>query len=283
MAMASDHSEALIERVQELTAQLEELGDFQSRAIADELVASIMQLYGAGLERIVAALDEPGASAADVKARMVEDGVVASLLVIHDLYPIDLETRVREALDSVRPYMESHGGDIEIVGLEDGVARLKLVGHCRGCPASEATLELAIKTALEEHAPDLAGLEVDGVRYLGTNGGHPDTPADAGAAQAWTELDLAWPPSGTTSTVSVAGSELLVANVAGALLAYRNQCGECGSRLDDARMASGTLTCPTCAREFDLRRAGRSSDDALQILPVPLLTGEGGVRVALAI
>ena len=281
MATAADPSEALIERVQELTVQLEELGDFQSRAIADELVASIMQLYGAGLERIVAALDEPGASAADVKARMVEDGVVASLLVIHDLYPIDLEARVREALDSVRPYMESHGGDIEIVGLEDGVARLRLVGHCRGCPASEATLELAIKTALEEHAPDLAGLEVDGVRYLGTNG-DDQASADAVVRQAWTEIDVAWPPSGTTSAVSVAGSELLVANVAGSLLAYRNQCGECGSRLDDARMASGTLTCPRCAREFDLRRAGRSSDVAVQIVPVPLLTGEGGVRVALA-
>lgn len=281
MATAADPSEALIERVQELTVQLEELGDFQSRAIADELVASIMQLYGAGLERIVAALDEPGASAADVKARMVEDGVVASLLVIHDLYPIDLEARVREALDSVRPYMESHGGDIEIVGLEDGVARLRLVGHCRGCPASEATLELAIKTALEEHAPDLAGLEVDGVRYLGTNGGDQAS-ADGAVRQAWTEIDVAWPPSGTTSAVSVAGSELLVANVAGSLLAYRNQCGECGSRLDDARMASGTLTCPRCAREFDLRRAGRSSDVAVQIVPVPLLTGEGGVRVALA-
>ena len=281
MGTAADPSEALVERVQELTAQLEELGDFQSRAIADELVASIMQLYGAGLERIVAALDEPGASAADVKARMVEDGVVASLLVIHDLYPIDLEARVREALDSVRPYMESHGGDIEIVGLEDGVARLRLVGHCRGCPASEATLELAIKTALEEHAPDLAGLEVDGVRYLGTNG-DDQASADAVVRQAWTEIDVAWPPSGTTSAVSVAGSELLVANVAGSLLAYRNQCGECGSRLDDARMASGTLTCPRCAREFDLRRAGRSSDVAVQIVPVPLLTGEGGVRVALA-
>ena len=55
-----------------------------------------------------------------------------------------------EALDSVRPYMESHGGDVELLGIEDGVARMRLVGHCKGCPASEATLELAIKKALEE-------------------------------------------------------------------------------------------------------------------------------------
>ena len=98
-----------------------------------------------------------------MRERLVDDGVVASLLLIHGLYPVDLETRVLEALDSVRPYMESHGGDVELLGVEDGVARMRLVGHCEGCPASEATLELAIKKALEETAPDLEGLEVEGV------------------------------------------------------------------------------------------------------------------------
>ena len=58
-----------------------------------------------------------------------------------------------EALDSVRPYMESHGGNVELLGLEDGVARIRLQGSCDGCPASSATLELAIKQALEEAAP----------------------------------------------------------------------------------------------------------------------------------
>ena len=84
-------------------------------------------------------------------------------MLIHDLYPVPLEARVEEALASVRPYMESHGGDVELLRLEDGVAHLRLVGHCHGCPASAATLELAIKEALEEAAPDLLGLEVEGV------------------------------------------------------------------------------------------------------------------------
>ncbi len=89
--------------------------------------------------------------------------MVASLMLIHGLYPVDLETRVHEALETVRPYMESHGGDVELVGVVDGVAKLRLVGHCKGCPASEATLETAIRTAIEEAAPDLDGLEVEGV------------------------------------------------------------------------------------------------------------------------
>ena len=268
-------SEALIERVQALTAQLEQVHDLQARAVADELVAAIIQLYGDGLERIFAALDD------DVRDRLAEDGVVASLMLIHGLYPVDLETRVVEALDSVRPYMESHGGDVELLAVEDGVARMRLVGHCESCPASEATLELAIKKALEETAPDLEGLEVEGVSrpafelpVIQSNGG----------PKSWTDLDGDPPPPGRTAPMTVAGADVLVANVGGTLLAYRNACGWCRMRLDGASMTpGGVLTCPSCERRFELRRAGRSpDDDALQIAPVPLLRKEGRVRLAVA-
>jgi Fe-S cluster biogenesis protein NfuA/nitrite reductase/ring-hydroxylating ferredoxin subunit len=289
--MTADPSAALIERVQTLTAQLEEIPDFQARAVADELVSSVIQLYGAGLERIVDALALPGASAADVRERLVEDGVVASLLLIHGLYPVDLETRVLEALESVRPYMESHGGDVELVDIQDGVARMRLVGHCEGCPASEATLELAIKKALEETAPDLEGLEVEGVRERQAPPGafelpviQPNGNGDSPPPGAWREMEAAAPRAGTTAPVTVGGADLLVANVGGTLLAYRNECGWCRARLDAAPMApDGTLTCPSCERRFELRRAGRSPDDEqAQIAPVPLLRGEGRVRVAVA-
>ena len=85
-------------------------------------------------------------------------------MLLHGHYPVDLETRVREALEQVRPYMESHGGGVELVELDDGVARLRMLGGCEGCPASASTLEHAIMGALDEHAPDLAGVELDGVR-----------------------------------------------------------------------------------------------------------------------
>jgi Fe-S cluster biogenesis protein NfuA/nitrite reductase/ring-hydroxylating ferredoxin subunit len=285
--MAVDASELLIERVQELTEQLEEVQDFQARAVADELVSSVMALYGEGLERIFAALGEDGATVAEVRERLVEDGVVASLMLIHGLYPVDLETRVHEALASVRPYMESHGGDVELVSLHGDVARLRLVGHCKGCPASEATLELAIRKALEEAAPDLAGLEVEGVKETAAPPGLPMVHVPAGGASAmptWTDLVSPPPASGSAVPMTVGGTDLLLANVGGTLLAYRNTCGWCRARLDGASMTpSGTLTCPACERRFELRHAGRSPDDeTLQITPVPLLRGEGRVRVAIA-
>ena len=87
----------------------------------------------------------------------------AGCCLIHDLHPVPLETRLREALDTVRPYMESHGGNVELLSLEDDVARLGLQGHCKTCPSSSVTLELAIRGAIEEACPDLMGIEVEGL------------------------------------------------------------------------------------------------------------------------
>jgi Fe-S cluster biogenesis protein NfuA/nitrite reductase/ring-hydroxylating ferredoxin subunit len=274
MAAALD-SDRHLERVQQLTQQLEELEDGPDKRIAEELVGAIVALYGDGLERIVGVLADSGVAGQEIHERLVDDGVVASLLLIHDLYPIDLETRVREALDTVRPYMESHGGNVELLGLEDGVARLRLAGSCHGCAASAATLELAIKDALDEAAPDLAGLEVEGV--AATNGADAPTPT-------WMSLDSAADVArGELRTVSVHGVELVVANVDGTLLAYRSRCAGCDASLSDATLSGEILTCARCGRGFDLPRAGRAlGSERTQLEPVPLLRPAGsGVKVAL--
>jgi Fe-S cluster biogenesis protein NfuA len=146
-------------RLEELVAGLDPAGE--------ELAGALMDLYGEGLERIMAAVDD------ETRARLADDGVIGSLLLMHGLHPVGLEPRVREALDSVRPYMESHGGAVELVGLEDGVATIRLEGHCRGCSASASTLELGIRQALENTAPDLLGLEVEGTLEEPTHGPPP--------------------------------------------------------------------------------------------------------------
>src|SRR4051794_37208281 len=109
-----------VERFQELTARLESIADEEARATAEELVATMLELYGEGLERIVRALD----AAPEVRDTLARDGVVASLFLIHDLHPVPLAERVEAALESVRPYLGSHGGGVELAGLEDGVAHL---------------------------------------------------------------------------------------------------------------------------------------------------------------
>jgi nitrite reductase/ring-hydroxylating ferredoxin subunit len=83
--------------------------------------------------------------------------------------------------------------------------------------------------------------------------------------------------------VTVAGSELLIANVDGTLLAYRDACAQCGGALHEGVLAEGALRCPECERSYFLPRAGRSMDDErLQLEPIPLLREQGRVKVALA-
>jgi Fe-S cluster biogenesis protein NfuA/nitrite reductase/ring-hydroxylating ferredoxin subunit len=287
----------LLDRVQSLSEGVDALEDARARELAQELVGAVIAMYGDGLERIIETISSSREAGASILDQLSQDGAVASLLLIHDLYPVSLHERVNEALDSVRPYMESHGGDVELRGIEDGVAKLALQGSCNGCAASQATLELAIKQALDEHAPDLVGLEVIGAdppaAPLEVSGPHPPNPPfvvvgpDPGPAVAqerparWIAVeelgDLA---DGELRPLAVDGEQLLVANIDGSLLAYRDACAACGEPLHGGELTGPMLRCPQCLVEFDLPRAGRAGGgEPLQLAPVPLLRS-GGLRVA---
>ena len=94
---------------------------------------------------------------------LAADELVSHLLLLHGLHPLDVETRVVRALEEVRPYLQSHGGNVELLGIEGGVARVRMQGSCDGCPSSAVTLKLAIEEAVQKAAPDLEGIEAEGV------------------------------------------------------------------------------------------------------------------------
>jgi Fe-S cluster biogenesis protein NfuA/nitrite reductase/ring-hydroxylating ferredoxin subunit len=278
--------EELIARVQTLSARLESIEDDVARDTAHELLAALLELYGAGLERVMVALAAPGADVDAVRDSLVEDDVVGSLLLIHGLYPVSLDDRVQEALDSVRPYMESHGGDVELVGIEDGVAHLRLRGSCDGCPSSASTMELAVKEALEANAPDLAGIEVEGViaptQVAARVNGARLPVVDVAQAPSWVPVPAVESlPIGATRVTDVAGARVLFANVGGTLLAYRDGCAACGTPLHDGALEDGVLTCRACGSGFALTLAGRAvGSGGRALVPLPLLRQEDAVRVA---
>ena len=281
---ATEAPEQLVERVQDLQSRLAAVGDVATQQLAEELVSAIVQMYGAGLEQILDVLFAAGEEGARLATTMADDPLVATLFMIHDLHPVPLADRVNQALEHVRPYMESHGGNVELLSLSDGVARLRLEGSCSDCSASAVTLELAIKQALEQAAPDLDGLEVEGVLEERPNGGETHAPEPAGPAPAWVDMEqLDMLPAGQLVAAQVGGAELVVANVEGTLLAYRDSCAGCGGALHSGALVEGALHCPRCKRSFFLPRAGRSMDeDRLQLEPVPLLREHGTVKVAVA-
>jgi Fe-S cluster biogenesis protein NfuA len=153
---------AVGDRIEAMLAELRTITDPRARKTAEELVRLLLELYGGGIERMMEIVDESPAGGA-LFARFAADDLVASLLLLHGLHPEDAETRVARALDKVRPFLASHGGGVTLLGIQDGVLRLRLEGSCHGCQSSTVTMKLAIEKAVEEAAPDLAGIEVEGV------------------------------------------------------------------------------------------------------------------------
>ena len=133
LSRADDAAREQIARVEGLLEALERLPDPAARELATEVLGALLDLYGEGLGRIVevlAAHDGDGALA----EQLANDELVAHLLLLHGLHPVPVEERVRGALAEVLPYLESHGGAVELVAVEDGIARVRLRGQLLGLP-----------------------------------------------------------------------------------------------------------------------------------------------------
>ena len=149
------------QRLEELIERVEALPDPEARELAQDCLHSVLQLHGEGLGRILQLVKNAGVDGEKVREALLRDKLVRGLLLIHGLHPLSLEERLKGALDKIRPYLKSHGGDVELVALQDDVARLRLRGTCKSCPSSSVTLELAVRQVIEEACPDLAGFEVE--------------------------------------------------------------------------------------------------------------------------
>jgi Fe-S cluster biogenesis protein NfuA/nitrite reductase/ring-hydroxylating ferredoxin subunit len=269
-------------RIEALLERVEGLADPGARDVALELVQALLDLYGEGLARIVehvSARDDGGGLAAALAA----DDLVAHVLLLHGLHPVPVEQRVREALDSVRPYLDSHGGGVELLSLDGGVAKLKLEGSCNGCPSSRVTLQSAIEDAIQTAAPDVARIEADGVAADGLL--QIAVSEHSAPRRTWTRAGaLPELTGGETLVRDVEGEALLFCRLDRRTYAYRSGCPCCGASLGDGVLAGTRLECPGCGHAFDVRRAGRCLDaPEWHLDPVPLLVDhDGGVKVAVA-
>lgn len=148
-------------RLEELVRRAERLPDENARSLARELVQMLLDVHGEGMRRLLAAASRDSVTPPAVVSACTEDDLLASLLMLHGLHPEPLRARVDRALAKVRPLLHSHQGDVELLSLDNDVARLRLTGTCKTCPASAETLKKTVEEALYEEAPDLAGYEVE--------------------------------------------------------------------------------------------------------------------------
>jgi Fe-S cluster biogenesis protein NfuA/nitrite reductase/ring-hydroxylating ferredoxin subunit len=278
-------------RIEALLDEIDSLPDPAVRGKVADVVQGLLAFYGEGLRRMLAIVEQDGRTAGvHLLEAFARDELIAHLLLLHDLHPVDVETRVARALEEVRPYLQSHGGNVELLGIEGGVARLRLQGSCHGCPSSIMTLKLAIEEAIQKAAPDLDGIEAEGLAEP-----PPRPPAFVPAAAitrkekaavdarpAWTVVEgLPHLTDGGMTALEVSGLPLLFVKIEGTFYAYHNACPGCEQSLERAALYGAQLACAACRHHYDVRRAGRCLDSPdLYLEPIPLLVQEGTVKVA---
>jgi len=161
MAVGHDAQKAG-ERVETLLAELGSRAGPQVAATAEELVSCLVELYGAGLGEIVRIIGEDAEAGPRLMAALTADPLVESLLLLHDLHPIDVGARVRQAIDQVTPRLGSHAGQVEFRGVDDqGVIQLSLERSGHGCQSSSASVTEAIENAVTQAAPEAAGVQIE--------------------------------------------------------------------------------------------------------------------------
>jgi Fe-S cluster biogenesis protein NfuA/nitrite reductase/ring-hydroxylating ferredoxin subunit len=278
--------EELAKRVDDAVAALGGL-DPSARAVAEELKSAIEEIHRAGLVTMVRRMRSDDV-ARDVLFELVDDPTIHLLLSLHGIVRPDPVTHANQVLASVRPQLNSHGGDVTLVRIEDGTAFVRLEGACNGCSMSSVTLRNLVEEALVQGVPAISAVEV-----LPNEPTPTLIPIEAlrigrdPAAEGWVEVgpaaglavdDLS-PLSLTTATGERA--EVIVVNAGQRLSAYRNECAHEALPLDNAvlDLSSNTLTCPWHGFCYDATSGECLSAPGAQLEQLPLRVDDGVVWV----
>ncbi|APE15820.1 hypothetical protein BOH72_11915 [Mycobacterium sp. WY10] len=278
--------ENLAERVDEAVAALATL-DPGAREVAEELKAAIEEIHRAGLVTMVRRMRSDD-SARDVLFELVDDPTVHLLLSLHGIVRPDPVTHANQVLASVRPQLNSHGGDVTLVRVDNGTAFVRLEGACNGCSMSSVTLRNLVEEALVQGVPSIAAVEVlpneptptlipiEALR-IGRD------PAGEGWVKVGPAVDLAVDELSPVSLTTATGehAEVIVVNAGQRLSAYRNECAHEALPLDNAvlDLSSNTLTCPWHGFCYDATSGECLSAPGAQLEQLPLRVDDGVVWV----
>lgn len=293
--------EELVARLNSLVEELENYPDTEVRDKALELVQIILNLYGESLRRMMATI-ESAPQGDQILGRMASDEVIRSILLIHGLLPVSLYDRVAGKLNDLRPYLISQGCEVELLGVEDARARIRLIRSGKGAPPV-AVLKVEIEKELNEIAPDLMALEIEGLTdklagtakaaaALGRMIEKPQKdpqPALVQIKRTQPEAEAnRWVPIirsqsievGQFKIVSFEDINVLISNLDGEFYAYQNACAAGGRPLDDALFERPMLSCTCHGYGYDLRRGNCIERPDLRLKSIPLKLEDCKVKVA---
>ena len=163
--------QAKVQRIGELVGALENIPDDESRASAKTLVQLLLDLHSVGMERVMEIVAGSGDAGQSIIDHLGRDPLVSSLLVLYGLHPLDVESRVIQAVEKIQPRVRKGGGELELVGFEDGVVRVRvrITGHA--CGSTAKTLKSMVEESLYEAAPDMNTFVIEGLDDESGSGG----------------------------------------------------------------------------------------------------------------
>jgi len=154
-----DESRQQAQSIENLISRLESVSDPGAKAAAQELVQALMEFHGAGLERWLDIIRESGDPGRAIIDRLGRDELVRSLLLLYGLHPVDLRTRVEQALDGMRGSLQPSGARAELISIdEEGAVTVHFQAKSSGCGGS--SLKASLEAALHEAAPDASSIHI---------------------------------------------------------------------------------------------------------------------------
>jgi len=299
------NAEGMVEQLNTLVVEIESYPDAKIRDKTLDLVQIILALHREALRRILTSFDSLPEKE-EILACVAADDVTRSILHIHGLLPTDLRTRVISALDEFRPYLISQGCDVELLTVENGIANMRLIRSGKGAPPI-STLTMEIEKALIEAAPELLGIEIEGIAeqieatakaaaYLGSllpgkNGASKpanlvqikrEKPVEKHEGKWVSVVRSLTFEENSFKIINYADIDVLVSNIDGDFQAFRNSCAVENQPLDDAVFETPMLVCSCHGYHYDLGRRGKCVEVAdARLESLPLKIEDGKVKIAI--
>lgn len=239
-----------------------------------ELKRAIEDLHKEALTRLIRSVKQ---DAMDALKTAVQDEVVYGLLRYHGLVKTpSLRQRLDQAIAEVRPGLQSHDGDVELVSIRlPDTVEIRLVGACSHCPASQLTLSEAIETAIKRHCPEIEHVVEVAYKPVAQM-------TDEVLESDWTLVtSLAEIPEQGALDLKLAGHKLLLSRQGDAVQCFRNACSHLGVPITDGECANGVLTCPYHGFQFELATGHCLTAPAVPLQPYPVKVNNGQVFVQL--
>lgn len=233
----------------ELLQSIVDNWDDSAKNTVKALTESIDSLHKETFTRLIRQLKSDPLAAALLK-QSLRDPLIYTVLRYHELIKPALQERIETALESIRPMLAEHGGNVELVSIEaPNTITIRLLGACNGCPASELTLSEGVERAVKEHCPEIT--EIKKASGLAVSESVPVQIRNL--APRWQFIATADQlPDEGFAIFSLNGRSLVVAHAASGIVCYENACAHLGMPLDEAVVADGILKCPFHDFEYEL-------------------------------